>query len=103
MMMAPDRTPQGPVLEATSLAALESALERYTANADATALQLALQRIATEARQKQMHAEQLLVVLKDVWYSLPQIAQAPQGESQNRLLQRVVTLCIREYYSAQTD
>ena len=59
-----------------------------------------MQTIATEAREKQMRAEQLLVVLKDIWYSVPQIAQAPLGEQQNRLLQRVVTLCIREYYSS---
>lgn len=100
MMMAPDRTPQGPELGAASLAALTSALEMYAVQADATALQPALQRIAIEAREKRMHAEQLLIVLKDVWYAMPQVAQAPQGESQDRLLQRVVTLCIREYYSA---
>jgi len=100
MMMAPDRTPDVPKLNAASLAALASVLENYAVRADATALQPALQCIATEAREKQMRAEQLLVVLKDIWYSVPQIAQAPQGEQQNRLLQRVVTLCIREYYAA---
>lgn len=101
MMMAPDRTPEVPKLNAASLAALASALENYAVRADATALQPALQSIATEARERQMLAEHLLVVLKDIWYSVPQIAQAPQGELQNRLLQRVVALCIREYYSAQ--
>jgi len=101
MMMAPDRTPDVPELNAASLAALASALQNYAHKADPTDLQPALQCIATEAREKQMRAEQLLVVLKDIWYSVPQIAQAPQGEQQNRLLQRVVTLCIREYYSAQ--
>jgi len=100
MMMAPDRTPDVPALNAASLAALTSALEHYAQRADTTALQPALQTIATEAREKQMRAEQLLVVLKDIWYSVPQIAQAPLGEQQNRLLQRVVTLCIREYYSS---
>lgn len=101
MMMAPDRTPEVPKLNAASLAALASALEHFAVRADASALQLALQGIAIEAREKHMRAEHLLVVLKDIWYSVPQIAQAPQGELQNRMLQRVVTLCIREYYSAQ--
>ena len=101
MMMVPDRTPDVPELNAASLAALASALEQYAHRSDTTALQPALRTIATEAREKQMRAEQLLVVLKDIWYSVPQIAQAPPGEQQNRLLQRVVTLCIREYYSAR--
>jgi hypothetical protein len=100
MMMAPDRTPHGPELSAESLAALELALQSFVARDDAVALQPALQRIAAEAREKQMHAEQLLIVLKDVWFGLPEIAQAAHGDAQNRLLQRVVTLCIREYYSA---
>ena len=101
MMMAPDRTPKGPELSAAAIAALESALGKYATESDSTALQPALHRIATEARAKQMQAEQLLVVLKDVWFSLPQIAEAPQARVQDRLLQSVVTLCIREYYSAQ--
>jgi len=101
MMMAPDRTPRGPELSAAYIAALESALRQYISESDLTALQPALQRIATEAREKQMQAEQLLVVLKDVWFSIPQIAQAPQTKVQDHLLQNVVTLCIREYYSTQ--
>ena len=101
MMMAPDRTPKGPELSAASIAALESALQQHVRENDLTALQPALHRIATEAREKQMQAEQLLVVLKDVWFSLPQIAQAPQAKVQDHLLQSVVTLCIREYYSTQ--
>jgi hypothetical protein len=100
MMMAPDLTPHRPTLSAESLAALESALQSFVARGDAAALQPALQRVAAEARERRMQAEQLLVLLKDVWFALPEIAQAAQGDSQNRLLQRVVTLCIREYYTA---
>ena len=62
-------------------------------------LQEALHRVAAEARSKHMLAERLLIALKDVWYSLPAIRQSPVGETQNRMLQRIVTLCIREYYS----
>jgi hypothetical protein len=100
MMMAHDSTPNRPELTAASVEALRSALREYLEYSNETsALQSALRLIATEARAKKMHAEQLLVILKDVWFALPQIGQARESELQNRLLQRVVTLCIREYYS----
>jgi hypothetical protein len=98
-MMVPGSTPNRPELSASSIAALKSALDAYAGNNDLRALQSALRLLASEAREKAIHAEQLLVVLKDAWFSLPQVAQAPQGDEQNRQLQRVVTVCIREYYS----
>jgi hypothetical protein len=101
MMMAHDSTSNRPELSAASVAALKSALQKYLANESETApLEPALRLVAAEAREKHMHAEQLLIALKDVWFALPQIAKAAQGEQQSRLLQRVVTLCIRAYYSA---
>jgi hypothetical protein len=101
MMMAQDSTPDRPDLSKASVDALKSALEKFLADeTDTRTLQPALQRISAEARQKKIYAEQLLVLLKDVWYGLPQLRQTPEGEHQHRLLQRVVTMCIREYYSA---
>ena len=100
MMMAHDSTPNRPTLDAASVDALESALQKYLVDATEIAtLQPALQRIAAEAREKKMPAEQLLVLLKDIWFHLPQVRRTPDGENQNRVLQKVVTLCIREYYS----
>lgn len=101
MMMAPDSTPDRPRLSTAATDALESALQKFLADGgDVASLQVALRDIAVEAREKKMRAEELLIVLKDVWFALPQIRRMTEGESQNRLLQRVVTLCIREYYSA---
>ena len=101
MMMAHDSTPNRPTLDATSVEALESALQKYLVDAaEVATLQPALQRIAAEAREKKMLAEQLLVLLKDIWFRLPQVRKTPVGEQQTRMLQSVVTLCIREYYSA---
>ena len=100
MMMATDSTPRGPRLSAASMSALESALQKYlTDENEVRSLQQALRGIAQEAREKKMHAEQLLVLLKDVWFALPQVKQAPDTAQQQKLLQRVVTLSIREYYS----
>lgn len=99
MMMAHE-TPDRPQLSAASGEALESALQTFLADeSNAANLQPALHRIAAEAREKKMQAEHLLVLLKDVWFALPQVRQIKDIEHQNKLLQRVVTLCIREYYS----
>jgi hypothetical protein len=40
------------------------------------------------------------VVLKDVWNHLPEARAMPETGDQVRMLQRVVTMCIKEYYSA---
>ena len=100
MMMAHDSTPNHPELDEASVDALESALEKYLVGAKEIAtVQPALRRIAAEAREKKMTAEQLLVLLKDIWFRLPQVRKTAEGESQTRMLQSIVTLCIREYYS----
>ena len=57
----------------------------------------ALQAMAREAREKSILPEHLLVALKDIWYSLPDVRAKENGE-QARVLQRVVSLCIREYF-----
>lgn len=98
MMMAPDSTPNRPELSAAAVDALRSALQQFLEDSRETSVQSALRLIAAEAREKHVHAEQLLVLLKEVWYSLPQVGRAPESEHETRLLQRVVTLCIREYY-----
>ncbi|HMC54565.1 MAG TPA: hypothetical protein VKH19_05295 [Gemmatimonadaceae bacterium] len=57
-----------------------------------------LQRAASEARTKGVQAEQLLVALKDIWYSLPGLSTQPGNEVQTRLLQQLIARCIQEYY-----
>jgi hypothetical protein len=100
MMMAQDSTPDGPRLSEASVTLLRSALQEYLASNETPALDGVLRLIAIEARDKKMLAEHLLISLKDVWFALPEIRDADQGEPQTRLLQRVVTLCIRAYYTA---
>ena len=97
MMMAHDSHANGPRLSAEAVADLQRALDTYVSDQQADGLQRCLQRTAVEARERKMHAEQLLLALKDVWYGLPHL-QDKAGEEQTRLLQRVVSMCIREYY-----
>ena len=99
MMMAHDKTPERPKLSTSSLEALQRVLQSYLASGTADSLQPTLHVIAAEARQHNMHAEHLLVALKDVWYALPQVISESGSDAQHRMLQRVVSLCIREYYN----
>jgi hypothetical protein len=100
MMMAYDSS-QGPhTLADETIAAVRSALVSYIgAPGDGTRVRSALRVMADEARAKSMPAEQLLIVLKDIWYSLPAVRAMTDVTQQVRLLQRIVTMCIKEYYS----
>jgi hypothetical protein len=102
MMMAHDsgHTPPGR-LDGASIDLLRAALRDYLQDSkDPNKLQPSLLHIAGEARARDMLPEQLLVVLKDVWSSLPEVRSMTNTREQINLLQRVVTMCIREYYSA---
>lgn len=102
MMMARNSQPDGPRLDPETLSALRDALQRCLATGgEMEAVRPALRRVAAEARERHMLAEQLLVSLKDVWHELPQVRAATDPEEQQRVLQRLVTLCIREYYASQ--
>ena len=98
--MVHDPSPAPGALEAETIKALRGALVRYIDDpSTATDVRDALQRMAAEAHSKSMLPEQLLVVLKDIWYSLPSPQSMSDPAEQVRLLQRVVTMCIREYYA----
>jgi hypothetical protein len=77
-------------------AALAAHLRQQSAR-EADTLHDALQAMAREAREKSILPEHLLVALKDIWYSLPEVRAKENGE-QARVLQRVVSMCIREYF-----
>ncbi len=83
-----------------TIATLRDALRRYLSNGlTPSPLQAALQLVGREAREKDILPEQLLITLKDVWNTLPEVRAMNDTAQQVRLLQRVVTMCIKEYYS----
>jgi hypothetical protein len=102
MMMAPDSSPPASSrLDDGSISEVRLALREYLRDSkDPSALQAALLLLATEARRQNILPEQLLVTLKEVWSSLPEVRAMTDSGEQVRLLQRVVTMCIKEYYSA---
>jgi hypothetical protein len=98
-MMAFDRTPTQPNLDAETVDALRTTLRRSVSQGNHTdELRDLLCRAADEARTKGIQAERLLIVLKDIWYGLPEVADAG-AEHANVLLQQLISRCIQEYYS----
>jgi hypothetical protein len=102
MMMAHDSSQTPPSrLDDETLNAVRQALRAYLHDStDPAALQASLLLLATDARTRSVLPEQLLVMLKDVWNGLPEVRSMSDSREQIRLLQRVVTMCIKEYYSA---
>jgi hypothetical protein len=100
MMMAHDSspTPPGGLAEET-IDAVRGALARYLRTpGNAVELRAALNQMADEARTKAILPEHLLITLKQLWSSLPEVRSVGDVDEQTRMLQRVVTMCIREYY-----
>ena len=101
MMMAHDSSHEPPgQLDGATIAALQSALRDYVAVGASATLPESLVLLADEAREKHILPEQLLIVLKNLWNSLPEVRAMTDSRQQARLLERVITMCIKEYYSA---
>jgi ActR/RegA family two-component response regulator len=100
MMMAQDSspTPPGGLAEATTDAVRTALVDYLHAPGSANDLRRALNRMAEEARAKAILPEHLLITLKGLWSSLPEVRSVGDADAQTRMLQRVVTMCIREYY-----
>ena len=99
-MMAFERTPVRPALDPTTIGELRSVLSRSVQAGDhGEELRDLLKRAAADARDRGVLAEQLLLALKDVWHSLPQLSTQPGNDVQTRLLQQLIARCIQEYYA----
>ena len=100
-MMAFDRSRGPSILDAAMVSELRDILSRslQTGNHGGE-LKALLARAATDARKRGLQAEQLMLALKDVWFSLPQIAPHPGNDLQTRLLQQLIARCIQEYYAS---
>ncbi len=93
-------------LSAEGIAQLRDALKQWVdgdAGSSDSALRDALQSVAREARDRGIHAEELLVALKTTWFEIggaPNGPHAPHASSSNtRGLDELVTACIKAYYN----
>ena len=98
--MSLEPTPTPPSLDANTVEALRAMLGRSAAQGrHDPQLHDLVCKTAGEARGKGIHAEQLLIMLKDIWYSLPDVAARTASDIDNALLDDLVSRCIREYYA----
>jgi len=99
-MMAFERTPSRSSLEHETVEALRATLARSVAQGNHVAeLRDVLCKTASDARSKGIQAEQLLVILKEIWFGLPDVVNASSSDAENVLLQELISRCIQEYYS----
>jgi hypothetical protein len=101
-MMAPDRSdvPTGgryPSHE--TLVLLQRAFALYLrGDRDDDRVCDALEVLAREAQQRQLHAEQMLVAFKHVWNDMPELQAIRSSDERKRLMDHLVKLCIDAYY-----
>jgi len=99
MMMAEESSPGRGALSEETIASIRLALQQYADDPDdGDRLRDALRLVSAEAREKSIYPEHLLTILKDMWQDVPNVPAA-SGADHVQLLQRVVTICIKEYYS----
>jgi hypothetical protein len=98
--MSLDPTPTSPSLDASTVDAMRAMLGRSAANGSHDPqLQDLLCATAAEARNRGIRAEQLLIMMKDIWYALPDVAARTSSDVDNALLEDLISRCIREYYA----
>jgi hypothetical protein len=74
-------------------------------NADAPAsahreLRVALRQVCTEARRSGLRAEQLLVLIKEVWSGIPAGISRVKSMHGDERLNYVISTCVDEYYGS---
>jgi hypothetical protein len=55
--------------------------------------------MAREAHDRGIRPEQLIVIFKETWNSLAESLRPQSAEQYERVRERLVTLCIKAYYS----
>jgi hypothetical protein len=88
------------ILSDRAVTALRTALQAQLKQPiQEASLRRALRAVCFEARMKNMRAEQLIVVFKRVWFSLPEV-QGKDSPKREEILDRIVTVCVDEFYAA---
>lgn len=100
----PDHAPQAR-LSPQTVSALRDALRQWLSNGDAddSSLGAALRAVATEAKERGIRAEELLVTLKTTWFEVGGSSSSTLLPSpDHRRLDELVTACIKAYYGLGT-
>jgi hypothetical protein len=62
----------------------------------------ALRRACDAARERDLRAEELIVILKAAWHGLPEARDIRRHDSAD-VLARVITVCVDEYYARRRE
>lgn len=76
--------------------ALQGIAGDYTPGTD---VRRALRLMCDEARRHQLGAEQLVIIIKRAWESLPEARRRARNGEREQLLGKILTMCIEEYYT----
>jgi hypothetical protein len=91
--------PGGPYLAPETLDRLREALANYIrAGTLDHQVRAALREICREARASDVRPEHVLIDLKRVYYSLPGVERPRPEVPPSRMLERLVTVCVEEYF-----
>ncbi len=88
----------GAAISAETVAALEHALRAHLADRSSPALGTALRRLSHEARARGLHAEHVIILLKQLWQTIPGASAAASPRERAQVLEQVVTMSIDAYY-----
>ena len=97
----PRPEPSGAVSGETLETVREAIRRHLSPQAADSHLRTALRRLSAEARAKGLQAEQVVILLKQMWGELPEVSQPLAPDERRHLLERLVTLCIQEYYAEE--
>ena len=97
----PARDPLPPPLSDGVVAPLRQAIGKLALDpgSDDTPLRTAITAVVVEARGREMRPEQLIPLFKSLLDSLPEMHGAQSRLEEARLRERLITLCIKSYYS----
>jgi hypothetical protein len=83
-----------------AVTAVRTALQAHLrAQAPSAELGRVLRLVSAEARRSGLPVEAVLVVIKTAWSSIPEARQGPRTGLRDDALDRIVSLCIEEFYA----
>ncbi|MCW2573669.1 MAG: hypothetical protein JWO88_3727 [Frankiales bacterium] len=99
--------PHESALRAAILVTLRSAVRLMGSGTFITQAELrhSLRPICADAHRRNLRAEQLLLLMKAVWSSMPDTSAAPGAHSRRELFEHVITAVLDEFYqeSSRSD
>jgi hypothetical protein len=91
-------------LSAEAVAALRRAVQLYVDQGSMDGeIRHAVRTMCADVHRDNLRAEQLIIAFKEAWHALPEVHRIPRGGERERLVERVVTMCVEEYYSSKAE